>query len=87
MGSALVFTLRIRRADRALRAEVGRGSGEIAGATPDRIVAIEADPRWRTERLPTDRSVVGGWLPVAGLAVLGMPAGLGAAAAVVSLAG
>lgn len=39
-------------------------------ATPEDLAGAANDPRWRTERLPTDRSVVGGWstLVVAGIA-------------------
>jgi len=38
------------------------------------------------ERLPTDRRVVGGWLPVVASAVLGLMVGLGFDRLVVALA-
>ncbi|WP_139981138.1 hypothetical protein [Nocardioides litoris] len=49
-------------------------------ATYDGLVRVDADPRWRTERLPTDRTVVGGYvglllaLLVAGAAGVGVSA-------------
>lgn len=54
--------------------------------TPDRLAAVGADPRWRTESLPTDRTVVGGYLAAAGCGVLGLVAGLGLDLLVVRLA-
>lgn len=54
--------------------------------TPERLAAIAADPRWQTERLPTDRTVVGGWGPLVGCALAGVVIGLGFDALVVALA-
>lgn len=54
--------------------------------TPAQLAAIDGDPRWGTERLPTDRSVVGGYLPVLGCAVLGLAVGIGLDLLVVLLA-
>lgn len=54
--------------------------------TPEQLAAIPGDPRWQTERLPTDRSVAGGWLPVLAFVVLGLVAGLGLDWVVVALA-
>ncbi|MDP2772903.1 MAG: hypothetical protein Q8O61_05050 [Nocardioides sp.] len=45
--------------------------------TREQLAAIADDPRWRSEKLPTDRSVVGGYLPLVGCAVLGLAVGLG----------
>lgn len=53
-----------------------------ARVTAADLASVEADPRWATEKLPTDASVAGGWavLPVWGLAGLVLGAALGAAA-------
>ncbi|WP_340538650.1 hypothetical protein [Nocardioides sp. GXZ039] len=53
--------------------------------TPDRLAEVEADPRWRTERLPSDRRVVGGYLPLGGALLLGIGTGLLIAALVLTL--
>lgn len=50
------------------------------------LTAIAEDPRWRSETLPTDRSVVGGWLPLLGCALLGVVVGVGLDWLVVTLA-
>jgi hypothetical protein len=54
--------------------------------TPEQLAAIDADPRWGSETLPTDGSVAGGYLPLAGCALLGLAAGLGLDLLVVALA-
>lgn len=54
--------------------------------TPEQLAAIDADPRWGSEDLPTDRTVVGGYLPVLVAALLGVAAGLGLDLLVVALA-
>ncbi|WP_309650045.1 hypothetical protein [Nocardioides sp.] len=54
--------------------------------TPQQLAAIGDDPRWRTEWLPTDSSVVGGWLPALACGVLGIVVGVGLDWLVVSLA-
>lgn len=54
--------------------------------TPTQVAAIGQDPRWETERLPTDRTVVGGYLPVVGCALAGLGVGLGLDLLVVNLA-
>ncbi|MEP1122930.1 MAG: hypothetical protein ABJH68_03450 [Ilumatobacter sp.] len=46
----------------------------------DQLAAIAADPRWTSEELPTDRSVVGGWLPLVGSMLLGVTSGCGVVA-------
>lgn len=46
---------------------------------PEDLRRVVADPRWRTERLPTDRTVMGGWAVAALCALAGFAAGLGAA--------
>lgn len=40
-------------------------------ATPDHLAGAAGDPRWKSERLPTDRSVVGGWAIVAAAGLAG----------------
>ncbi|WP_341928040.1 hypothetical protein [Nocardioides psychrotolerans] len=50
------------------------------------LAAITEDPRWRSETLPTDRTVVGGWLPLVGCALLGVAVGVGFDWLVVTLA-
>lgn len=45
--------------------------------TAAQVAAIGDDPRWHTESLPTDRTVVGGYLPVVGSALLGLAVGIG----------
>ena len=54
--------------------------------TAARLAEIGTDPRWGTERLPTDRTVVGGYVALAVALGLGVAAGLGVSAAVVTLA-
>ncbi|MCW2815519.1 MAG: hypothetical protein JWN84_2974 [Nocardioides sp.] len=54
--------------------------------TPERLAAVHADPRWDAERLPTDRSVVGGLLGLLAAAVVGTAVGTGLGAAVAALA-
>ena len=54
--------------------------------TPERLAAIDADPRWRSDRLPTDRSVVGGYPGLLVALVAGTAAGLGVGVLVVTLA-
>lgn len=56
-----------------------------ARVAPADLASAEADPRWVTEKLPTDASVAGGWavLPVWGLA--GLVLGAVPAAAAVAL--
>ena len=49
------------------------------------LAAIEADPRWRSAQLPTDRRVAGGYLPLVGLALLGLLVGLAVDAGLVAL--
>ncbi len=69
----------------ALLPHLSAGGPAVLGLHPDdaevavldtrvdagRLAVAAADPRWRTERLPTDRSVVGGWLPLAAIASAG----------------
>ncbi|MCD4524965.1 hypothetical protein [Nocardioides sp. cx-173] len=47
--------------------------------TSEQLAAIASDPRWGTERLPTDSSVAGGYLAAFGCAVLGVLTGVGIA--------
>lgn len=47
-----------------------------ARATPADLAGAADDPRWKTERLPTDRSVVGGWSMLLAVGVAGVVAGL-----------
>ncbi len=54
--------------------------------SPQQLAAIAHDPRWATEDLPTDRSVVGGWLPLVGSAFLGLVVGFGFDRLVLALA-
>jgi hypothetical protein len=54
---------------------------------PRRLHEIAADPRWREQRLPTDRTVVGGYLALVGALVLGGVVGLGLGVTAVSLLG
>lgn len=54
--------------------------------TPAQLAAVGEDSRWRTESLPTDRTVVGGYLAAAGCAALGLVVGLGVDLLVVRLA-
>ncbi|KRF17977.1 hypothetical protein ASG90_06565 [Nocardioides sp. Soil797] len=44
-------------------------------ATREQVSLAGQDPRWHSEPLPTDRTVVGGWLALLGSAVLGLLAG------------
>ncbi|WP_137292760.1 hypothetical protein [Nocardioides dongxiaopingii] len=53
--------------------------------TPDALVAVDADPRWTTQRLPTDRTVVGGYLALVAAAAAGVAAGFGLAALVLTV--
>ncbi len=50
------------------------------------LAAVDGDPRWRTERLPTDRSVVGGVVAMLVASFVGTAAGAGLGALVVTLA-
>ncbi|MFB9314967.1 hypothetical protein [Nocardioides plantarum] len=54
--------------------------------THERLVAIDADPRWGTERLPTDRTVVGGYVALVASLVVGAAVGAGLGTLVVTLA-
>lgn len=45
-------------------------------ATNDDVAAAAADPRWRSERLPTDRTVVGGYLMLLAVAIAGVLVGI-----------
>lgn len=54
--------------------------------TVDLLAQVDGDPRWTTQQLPTDRSVVGGYLPLLGAAAAGAAAGLAFSALVVTLA-
>lgn len=54
--------------------------------TPAQLAVVAEDPRWRTQSLPTDRTVVGGYLAAAGCAALGLVVGLGLDLLVVRLA-
>ncbi len=56
------------------------------GVTPDQLAAVAEHPRWRTQSLSTDRTVVGGYLAAAGCAALGLVVGLGLDLLVVRLA-
>lgn len=44
-------------------------------ATPAQLAGAAADPRWQTEPLPTDRSVVGGWPALVVVGIAGVVAG------------
>ncbi len=46
------------------------------GVTPGQLADIAADPRWRTEKLPTDRQVVGGYSMLVAIALLATGTGL-----------
>jgi hypothetical protein len=52
----------------------------------DRLVAVHADPRWAAERLPTDRTVVGGYAALLAAFAAGLVVAGAASAAVVTLA-
>ncbi|MEO9324707.1 hypothetical protein ABFT23_14530 [Nocardioides sp. C4-1] len=54
--------------------------------TPDLLAEVDGDPRWTTEALPTDRSVVGGYLPLLAAALVGAALGAAFSALVVTLA-
>lgn len=54
--------------------------------THERLVAVAADPRWTQERLPSDRSVVGGVVGLLLAAVVGGAVGTGLGSLVVALA-
>lgn len=54
--------------------------------TRERLTAVDADPRWRTERLPSDRTVVGGYLGLLAALVVGGAVGCGVGALLVTLA-
>lgn len=47
--------------------------------SPGRLEQIARDPRWGVSPTVTDRSVVGGWLPVFGVALAGLLVGAGSA--------
>lgn len=48
-------------------------------AAAHQLQAGEADPRWRTAAVPTERSVLGGYLPLAVSGAIGLGAGFGLA--------
>jgi len=52
---------------------------------PGDLAAIDADPRWRTWTLPTERRVAGGWSGVALAGLLGALAGGGVSLGVLAL--
>jgi hypothetical protein len=54
--------------------------------THERLVEVDADPRWRTERLPSDRTVVGGYTALLAALAAGGAVGVGLALAVLALA-
>lgn len=54
--------------------------------TAERLAAVDADPRWRAGRLPTDRSVVGGYAGLLAALAAGIAIGTGLVAVVVALA-
>jgi hypothetical protein len=54
--------------------------------TAERLAQVDADPRWGAERLPTDRSVVGGYLLLGASLLLGGAVGAGLSALAVMLA-
>lgn len=62
--------------------EAGVLDARVTGPQRD---ALAADPRWRTEPLPTDRTVVGGYLPLVGMALIGMVVGVGITLAVAGI--
>lgn len=51
------------------------------------LAALDADPRWQSVGLPTDRSVTGGWPGIVLAAVLGLGAGLAVDLLVAALVG
>lgn len=57
--------------------------GEVAvlvrATTAEQVAAADADPRWREERVPRDRDVMGGWGAVALAGLVGFGVGLGLA--------
>ena len=52
--------------------------------TPERLHEVDADPCWTAEQMPTDRSVVGGYAALLGAWLVGLAAGAGLGAAVVT---
>ncbi|WP_134767526.1 hypothetical protein [Nocardioides sp. 1609] len=52
---------------------------------PGALAAVDADPRWTTQRLPTDRTVVGGYLALVAAAAVGVAVGFGLAALVLTV--
>ncbi len=52
--------------------------------TPQQVAAIGADPRWGAEPLPTDRTVVGGYLALLAAVAVGIAAGVGVSALLVT---
>lgn len=54
--------------------------------TAERLSQVDADPRWDVERLPTDRTVVGGYLLLVAALLLGAALGAGLSAWAVTLA-
>ncbi|GAA5151328.1 hypothetical protein GCM10023340_30010 [Nocardioides marinquilinus] len=54
---------------------------------PQRLHEIAGDPRWRSLRLPTDRTVVGGYLPLLAALVVGGVIGVVLGVTAVSLLG
>lgn len=56
-----------------------------ARVTPTDLAAVDADPRWTTEKLPTDSSVTGGWAALALWALGGLVIGVVLGAAAVAL--
>lgn len=54
--------------------------------TRERLATVDADPRWRAERLPSDRTVVGGYLGLLAALVVGGAVGCGVGALLVTLA-
>lgn len=54
--------------------------------TAQRLTQVDGDPRWAAERLPSDRTVVGGYLPLLAALLLGGVVGGAVSTLVVTLA-
>lgn len=55
--------------------------------TAAQLAAVDADPRWGSERLPTDRTVVGGYLALVASFAVGTAAGAGIGVVTAALLG
>ncbi len=79
--------LRLRRAPAVVLLHPERPEVAVVDdrVSAEQLAAVSADLRWGTERLPTDRRVVGGYLALVASVIVGAAIGLALVAAILKL--